>query len=153
MGRPAQRQKEHKPDAVEVELPRSVDAPRQARAVAAELCGPRTGLASLHRDLLLLVSEIVTNAVTHGGVHRDPFLLTAVVGDGTVRVTLAHAGRGFTRSTAAGAADEYGIYLLDRIASRWGVDRLDETGRTRVWFELSDDRYPYSDARRHRLAI
>jgi anti-sigma regulatory factor (Ser/Thr protein kinase) len=138
---------------LEVELPRSVEAPREARDAAAHLCHQRRLPSSLRPDLLLLVSEIVTNAVTHGeGGHGDPFLLTAVVGPDTVRVALSGSGQGFTRATGGGT-EGYGVYLLDRIATHWGVEPTGEAGGTRVWFELSADRYPYSDARRHRLAM
>jgi anti-sigma regulatory factor (Ser/Thr protein kinase) len=138
---------------LEVKLPRSIEAPREARDVAAQLCRQRRLPPSLRPDLMLLVSEIVTNAVTHGDRTRgEPFLLTAVVSDDTVRVMLADSGHGFTRSTA-GDSEAYGLYLLDRIATHWGVEALGDAGGTRVWFELSAARYPYSDARRHRLAM
>lgn len=91
--------------------------------------------------------------MTHGNRGRgEPFLLTAVVSEDTVRVMLADSGEGFTRSVAGGS-DGYGLYLLDRIATHWGVESIGKAGGTRVWFELSADRYPYSDARRHRLAM
>lgn len=138
---------------LEVRLPRTIEAPREARDVAAQLCRQRRLPASLRPDLLLLVSEVVTNAVTHGDRTRgEPFLLTAVVSEDSVRVMLADSGHGFT-AAEAGDADAYGLYLLDRIASHWGVEASGGDGATTVWFELTADRYPYSDARRHRLAM
>ena len=56
-----------------------------------------------------------------------------------VRVEVVDQGSGFTapprdRTPHGGG---YGLYIVDRQAARWGVDRV---GGTRVWFEL--DREP-----------
>jgi anti-sigma regulatory factor (Ser/Thr protein kinase) len=102
-----------------------------------ELCQQRQLPTSLRPDLLLLVSEIVTNAVLHARERASaPLVLTAYVGDDTVRVALVDSGHGFSRGSKREAGG-YGPFLLERLASSWGVDQVEGNNRgTRVWFEL-----------------
>jgi anti-sigma regulatory factor (Ser/Thr protein kinase) len=85
---------------------------------------------------MLLVSEVVSNAVQHSpGPTGAPVLLAAAVGEKIVHIAVTDAGRGFTPRRHDPRADGgYGLYLLDKAASRWGIDQV---GGTRVWFELS----------------
>jgi anti-sigma regulatory factor (Ser/Thr protein kinase) len=85
---------------------------------------------------MLLVSEVVSNAVQHSpGPAGAPVLLAAAVGEKIVHIAVTDAGRGFTPRRHDPRADGgYGLYLLDKAASRWGIDQV---GGTRVWFELS----------------
>jgi anti-sigma regulatory factor (Ser/Thr protein kinase) len=90
------------------------------------------------RDLRLLVSELVTNAVRHAGLRRgDRIRLVVRVGDRDVRVEVHDPGRGFARrppSPDPARASGWGLYLVEELADRWGVDCA---GRgTCVWFEL-----------------
>jgi anti-sigma regulatory factor (Ser/Thr protein kinase) len=86
--------------------------------------------------LRLLVSELVTNCVRHADVPRDAAVELAVrVAGKTIRVEVHDGGTGFapTAVRPRGADGGYGLFLVERMASRWGVD----TARgTRVWFEL-----------------
>jgi signal transduction histidine kinase len=86
---------------------------------------------------LLLISELVTNAVRHGAA--DPFApidLTLELGRApAVRVTVRDRGRGFAHPSASmPAIGGIGLGLVDAVSSRWGCDR--EGGTTLVWFEL-----------------
>jgi anti-sigma regulatory factor (Ser/Thr protein kinase) len=118
---------------IELELQRSPEAPGIARAAVSGMCHERNLSPSLCHTLLLLVSEVVTNAVLHSNGPADaPILLAATVSSDTIRVTVTDAGHGFTR-TSKRRVGGHGLYLLDKSASRWGVDRA---GGTRVWFEL-----------------
>jgi anti-sigma regulatory factor (Ser/Thr protein kinase) len=86
----------------------------------------------------LLVSELVTNSVRHGADDTEPVALVARIDDGTIRVEVRDRGAGFepvrpVPRGAAGGFGGYGLYLVERMASRWGVDTRDGT---RVWFEL-----------------
>jgi anti-sigma regulatory factor (Ser/Thr protein kinase) len=85
---------------------------------------------------VLLVSEVVSNAVLHSlGPADAPVLLAATIGEEVVHIAVTDAGRGFTLRRPEPRADGgYGLYLLDQAARRWGVDQV---GGTRVWFELS----------------
>jgi hypothetical protein len=138
---------------LEARLPQSADAPREARAAVARLCDAGALPPSVRPDLLLLVSEVVTIAIVDEQRRPAPLVLTAARRNGVVRVTLADSGHGFTVEARA-RAEGYGLYLLDQVATSWGVEKLaDESDATRVWFELTTNRDSYSHARQHRLAI
>ncbi|HWT22615.1 MAG TPA: ATP-binding protein [Solirubrobacteraceae bacterium] len=87
--------------------------------------------------LRLLVSELVTNCVRHARAGSEaPVELSLRLGDAGVRVEVRDSGPGFrpqARPTPRGADGGYGLFLVERMASRWGVD---SEGGTRVWFEL-----------------
>ncbi len=111
-----------------VALPRDPGAPRRARALlrehAADLDAGRLDTA------VLLISELVTNAVLHGtGEIR---LIIDV--DGTdARFAVADEGEGTpVVSDTPGPDGGWGLRLVGQLASRWGV--LEE--RTQVWFEI-----------------
>jgi anti-sigma regulatory factor (Ser/Thr protein kinase) len=87
--------------------------------------------------LRLLVSELVTNCVRHALPSEDEAVELAVqVAAERIRVEVRDGGPGFEPETTPqphGADGGYGLFLVERMASRWGVDR--ERG-TSVWFEL-----------------
>jgi two-component sensor histidine kinase len=94
--------------------------------------------ASVRDDILLLVTELVTNAVRHAGVGPNECLHVEVTHRrAQVRVEVAHPGSEFERMPPAPSHDRtggWGLVLLDRIADRWGIEhRGRDTG---VWFEL-----------------
>lgn len=87
---------------------------------------------ALLADVELLVSELVTNAVLHASSSPR---LDVILSDHQVRVevydddpTMPHMKQADARDTGG-----RGIFLLDRIASRWGAERHG-TGKI-VWFE------------------
>jgi anti-sigma regulatory factor (Ser/Thr protein kinase) len=124
-----------------LELRRGQDAPAEARAAVSDWCPDLIGGEPRRETLLLLVSELVTNAVLHSHGPADaPIRLSASVEDERVRVEVTDAGRRFTPvarepATAGSRAriGGYGLYVVDQVASRWGVDRA---CGTRVWFEV-----------------
>ena len=124
------------PASLEFELQRNVEAPAIARAALRGLCNDLDVGPSEQHTLMLLVSEVVSNAVQHSPGPADaPVLLAATVGEEVVHVAVTDSGRGFTpRGHDPRADGGYGLYLLDKAASRWGIDQL---GGTRVWFELA----------------
>jgi len=95
-------------------------------------------------SIVLLVSELVTNAVRHTGTAVE---LTIAVADGTVEVGVADSDpRVVThlrhdewgdaaRATEWQAESGRGLYLVDVIAEEWGTEHL--TGGKQVWFRLS----------------
>jgi anti-sigma regulatory factor (Ser/Thr protein kinase) len=93
---------------------------------------------SVREDLLLLVTELVTNAVRHAGAGPDGTVgLTVRMAPGHVHVEVADCGSGFRRGVPTPNEDDaggWGLYLVDRIADDWGVVTADSG--TRVWFEL-----------------
>ncbi|HEX5949407.1 MAG TPA: ATP-binding protein [Actinomycetota bacterium] len=90
------------------------------------------------QDLRLMVSEVVTNSVRHAGLGEgDRIELRISVDKGRVRVEVHDTGPGFERPsepTTMFRDSGWGLYLVDRLADRWGIT----SGRgTTVWFELS----------------
>ena len=87
-------------------------------------------------ELLLLVNEIVTNAVVHGSPEPDGQVGLRLERDGrTVRVVATDGGHHFEPEFAELVWDRphFGLYLIDEIADRWGVS-ID--GKKAVWFEI-----------------
>jgi anti-sigma regulatory factor (Ser/Thr protein kinase) len=80
----------------------------------------------------LLTSEIVTNSVRHCTVPAD-IRLEALLEDGFAYVAVLDQGPGFDPEVRH-EANGLGLRLVDKLASRWGVERV-PTG-TRVWFEV-----------------
>jgi anti-sigma regulatory factor (Ser/Thr protein kinase) len=103
---------------------------------ALEALQPRMHPAVLD-DIRLLVSELVTNAIRHAeSATSGEVGLDVSIRDGSVRVEVADPGRGFEpkpRDNDMGRPGGWGLYLVDRIADRWGVAR---NSMTRVWFEI-----------------
>jgi anti-sigma regulatory factor (Ser/Thr protein kinase) len=88
-------------------------------------------------DLRLLVSELVANAIKHGGAAHASILLSVEQVGTTLRVAVEDAGPLFTSAPTERPAPEAtsgrGLYLLTALADRWGVERRHGN---RVWFEL-----------------
>lgn len=92
----------------------------------------------------LLLTELVTNAVRHGGASSGSKVgLTVNAYGGGLRVGVTDSGDGFEwrgRDTNWQAEEGgYGLVLVDQMAARWGIDR--RGGSTTVWFELWADSY------------
>ena len=86
--------------------------------------------------LLLLVAELVANALEHSAAGSDvPIDIALDVEGDVLRVSVSDGGRGFEPSVRQpiGYQRGYGLFLVDQAASRWGVR---EDGGTCVWFEL-----------------
>jgi anti-sigma regulatory factor (Ser/Thr protein kinase) len=117
-------------------LERTVPAAASARAAVSRRCEPLGLDASLLQSLILLVSEVVSNAVRHsGGRPEAPIELVASFDEEKIRVSVTDAGNGFVPRPRdpASTSDGYGLYLLEKVAARWGVE---SEGDTKVWFEL-----------------
>jgi anti-sigma regulatory factor (Ser/Thr protein kinase) len=85
--------------------------------------------------LRLLVSELVTNSVRHVEGSTQPVVLDVRIGTRAIRVEVHDGGAGFTpgKPEPRGADGGFGLFLVERMSSRWGVEVRDGT---RVWFEL-----------------
>ena len=120
---------------VERRLPATPDAASVARHALDDL-GDAVSDARL-RDLRLLVSELVTNAVRHANLTAgDAIELVVELNRRTLRVEVHDPGGGFVPSAPAPDPTRpsgWGLYLVAELADRWGVDS-DET--TLVWFEF-----------------
>lgn len=119
---------------LELELPGDNGAPALARRALDErvehgLDDEQTG------TLQLLVTELVTNAILHSGAPGTPVVLRVEARPEGLRVEVHDRGPGFEMRTPKprGSRGGFGLFLVERMASRWGVDRGHSTY---VWFEL-----------------
>ncbi|RVX40045.1 anti-sigma regulatory factor (Ser/Thr protein kinase) [Nonomuraea polychroma] len=92
----------------------------------------------LYDDVVLLTSELATNAILHTRSGSGGWFTVAVThSESAVRVCVSDAGsdgppcvcRTSTQSTSG-----RGLPLIEAISHRWGFTR--ESGSTTVWFEL-----------------
>jgi anti-anti-sigma factor len=120
---------------VRLELAADPQAPGEARRATA---GGIPELPESVRDVaLLLVSEVVTNAVRHGCASPDDRVQLSVAHRGDrLRVEVEDPGPGVPE---LGPRDDplresgWGLVMVDRFAASWGT----EANPSRVWFELN----------------
>ncbi len=122
----------------QTELAHDVDAPRVGRRfVTSVLAGWGIAHSCVERAQLL-VSEIVSNAVLHGG---GPVTLRVieVESGSTVRVEVDDHGGGQPQMRHAAPEDlsGRGLRLVDELARGWGSSKVG--GGTSVWFEVQAD--------------
>jgi serine/threonine-protein kinase RsbW len=125
------------PGSLRLQLESSVRAPAIARSAVGEQLLAMGIDGSFGQTVVLLVSEVVSNAVRHSGGPADATItLEASITDDTVRIAVTDAGEGFTPRPRdpARLGEGYGLYLVEKAARRWGVER---DGGTTVWFELA----------------
>jgi serine phosphatase RsbU (regulator of sigma subunit)/anti-sigma regulatory factor (Ser/Thr protein kinase) len=107
-------------------------APGRARRLARRALS-RWGMEDMTDSVELLVSEVVTNAVRYASRPVTLRLLRTDV----LRCEVGDDVPQLPRLRQARATDEggRGLYLVNRLARRWGATRL-STGKV-VWFELN----------------
>jgi anti-sigma regulatory factor (Ser/Thr protein kinase) len=113
--------------------------PEAGLAARCELLARNGALPHAVRDdVLLLMTELVTNAVRHADGGPDRMMRVELrQRPGAVRVAVCDEGPGFVAEVKAFCSDDiggWGLLLVDRIADRWAVTST-ETG-TCVWFEI-----------------
>ena len=116
------------PKTLTVELPPVPESARRARR--ALMTG---GLdPDLDHTVSLLATELVTNSIRHAGVPGD------------IRIEVIDGGPGFDPEIRHDV-NGFGLRLVDKLASRWGVER--EPDCTRVWFEVDRRRRRFDRSR------
>jgi anti-sigma regulatory factor (Ser/Thr protein kinase) len=117
-----------------IELHGGLSAPRRARTIARDVLGSLVD-DRRRNDLLVLVTELVTNAVRHAGVGPVDTLIVHLAGAADViRVEVCDRGPGFDPADHEPRPDGgFGLPLLRALSDRWGVSVDDETC---VWFEM-----------------
>jgi anti-sigma regulatory factor (Ser/Thr protein kinase) len=136
MPRPFEARHRSTPDRVVLSVRGGPRAPAEARAALAagvlDAVPPR-----LHCDLVLMASELVSNAVDHGRMdERRTIELGVAIEPGRVRVQVSDDGPGFADACRSSRLDEprgWGLLLVELLAARWGVH---DDRPTAVWFEL-----------------
>jgi sigma-B regulation protein RsbU (phosphoserine phosphatase) len=120
----------------EFRIPGGARAPLSARAKLTESLEERFARC-LVDDLRLLVSELVTNCVLHGGVgEAAEITVRARLRADAVRTEVCHDGPRFDAPADdpdLGSPGGFGLLLVDRMASSWGIGGRCQTC---VWFEL-----------------
>jgi anti-sigma regulatory factor (Ser/Thr protein kinase) len=112
-------------------LPRRLDAGSLARDHVCSTLNGRLSNDAL-TDVLLVVSELVTNAVEHGQGRIE---LRLEFDDEHVRGEVADEGRGFdahAQRQPFASAGHGGLLIVGQLAESWGV--YDRTAR--VWFVI-----------------
>jgi anti-sigma regulatory factor (Ser/Thr protein kinase) len=117
-------------------LPDDLQAPARARGMLAD---KTQALAAAQRDdLLVLVTELVTNAVIHG---RPDVVLHLIVGSDLVRGEVYDYGDTFSlagrQSVSINESSGRGLAIVDTLATRWGTTIATPDRGKAVWFELS----------------
>jgi len=107
-------------------------APSTARESVRATCA--TAFPHLVDDAMLLVSEIVTNAVTHG---RGPVRLQVDCDHSGIHVAVDDANPALPRARRIDRRRHSGrgLVLLQNLATDWGVRRT-KNGK-QVWFRLA----------------
>jgi anti-sigma regulatory factor (Ser/Thr protein kinase) len=86
----------------------------------------------------LAVTEVVTNSVVHAGLASSQQIeLTVALQPELLRIEVSDDGPGFLPEPVASKPDHapggWGLWMVDQLADRWGVDR---GPGTRVWLEF-----------------
>jgi anti-sigma regulatory factor (Ser/Thr protein kinase) len=92
----------------------------------------------MRQRLALLLSELVTNAIQHGGAGADETIQVRLASTPKkVRVEVYDPGSpdGVPRDRVEPDVGGYGLVLVDRLADGWGRYELG-SGGSLAWFEL-----------------
>lgn len=123
------------PTEAEVRLPSRPESAASARRLAQVVVLRQWALSpKLAEDTVLLVSELVGNAVRHTGARV--FGLRMLRRRGWIRVEVRDPSRGLPCLMPVHELDVSGrgLFLVDKLSDRWGVDLLPR-GKT-TWFEM-----------------
>lgn len=110
-------------------------------------------LAELSEVAALLTSELVTNAVVHGGDDASVTVAVAVAGGslevgvsdhGAVPTEGLHAKAGALEASEAKADRGRGLAIVERLADEWGTASF--PGGKQVWFRLGAPHWSYAAA-------
>ncbi|MEU9353770.1 ATP-binding protein [Streptomyces griseoloalbus] len=123
------------PAEAEIPLPSRPESAATARRLVQVVILRHWGLtAKTTEDAVLLVSELVGNAVRHTGARA--FGLRMRHRRGRIRIEVRDPSRGLPCLMPVQEMDVSGrgLFLVDQLADRWGVDLLPR-GKT-TWFEM-----------------
>jgi anti-sigma regulatory factor (Ser/Thr protein kinase) len=120
---------------IALDLPAEPHSAKVARDAVAGLDGH---LGAVFGDVVLVISELVTNSVRHAGLDAsEPVQLSVRVEGEKVRVAVRDPGPGFTPPPAPSDPAHiggWGLVLVEQLAERWGVDHDGQANV--VWCEL-----------------
>ncbi|MEW2297303.1 ATP-binding protein [Streptomyces sp. NPDC006743] len=120
-------------------FPTGPEAAHAARAYVRELLADDDLKLADDRldDVLLIVSELVTNAHVHGTDPGDSLLVTVLTTAETVRVEVDDPcrRRPQLRDVSAEQTGGRGLHIVDALAARWDVN--DRPFGKKVWAEVT----------------
>jgi len=124
-----------RPRSVRLELTAVPHASREARNTARVVLQDWDVPSPLVDDALLVISELVTNAVRHAGTAGTLELELGQTGE-CLRVSLADgsATAPRVRRPRTAAEDGRGMRILAALSDRWGIEP--HLGGKRVWWEV-----------------
>ena len=118
-----------------IELDADPDAPARGRHAVTEVLAGWGCAKSVQEDLLLVVSELVTNAVVHGA---EPIVVTLMRAPERVRVEVTDGLSDASPHNSRAAPDAEtgrGLSVVTRVACAWGWRASPGRGKT-VWAEV-----------------
>jgi anti-sigma regulatory factor (Ser/Thr protein kinase) len=124
------------PGRLELTLPPAPSSVAEARTRVLDALSAQVADGKLD-TVRLLVSEVVTNAVRHGGAEDS--VRVRASWNSEIRIEVVDRGHGFTPAPRPGELEQpggFGLFLVGRLADRWGVETNDTTT---VWFVLRND--------------
>jgi anti-sigma regulatory factor (Ser/Thr protein kinase) len=117
----------------EIALPSLASSPRRARRFVRQTLEPRGVPTGVIDSAELAATELVTNSVIHAG---SEVIMTVECPSRMVRLRVDDHSpvRPVVRNAAPDAATGRGLFIVEHLASRWGVE-LHRDGKT-VWVEI-----------------
>ncbi|MFG6192078.1 ATP-binding protein [Nonomuraea sp. JJY05] len=119
---------------VDTPLPKEMGSITAARRIVRRALA-ECGYQGHHEDVLLVVSELVTNALVHGD---GPPCLRMRGGATRVRIEVSDAGERLPEPREPGPSNGWGLHVVRLLSIDWGTMPVDgETGGKVVWCELA----------------
>lgn len=117
-------------DEMTVQVDSDVNAPRLSRS---HLESMKASLGERYDDVVLVVSELVSNSVRHGSSNGIDLHVRA--NSRRIRVEVTDDGPGFALDVPRG--DGLGLVIVEKLADQWGMK--DGSRKFTVWAELSTE--------------
>jgi anti-sigma regulatory factor (Ser/Thr protein kinase) len=108
-----------------------------APGVVREAISQAPDLGGVLEDVMLVASELVTNAVRHSRCTDDHFLTICVSRNGWLRISVfdpGPSGRGTAIANLPMELGGMGLKVVMELASRWGTER--RADGYKVWADL-----------------
>jgi len=119
---------------VRTALPARAESVRQAREFVRSLCAD-SGVQADPDTALLLVSELVSNAIQHA---RGPVEVSAREVGSTLRVEVRDSSSELPElhDHSVDSVSGRGLQMVERLADRWGAESAGPGLGKTVWFEI-----------------
>ena len=118
-------------EVLSVEVPCDRDAPGTVRQALLDV----DSVGWVVGDVMLVASELVTNAVLHSGCLDEHLLrVRACLDDGHIRLSVCDPGLSASNARVVRTTDDeaggWGLRIVEQLAAEWGAERGDGY---RVW--------------------